>query len=92
MYSKWNVRYADSALKQLKKLNKKNPQLVDKMIDYLDEIATLDNPHQRGKALTGNLAGLWRYRIENYRIICKIYEGELLITALNIAHRSEIYS
>ena len=51
MNLKWHVIYADTALKQLKALNRKNPQLVDRIIDYLDEVATLDDPRDRGKAL-----------------------------------------
>jgi hypothetical protein len=46
----------------------------------------------RGKALKANLSGRWRYRVENFRIICQIDNGELLITALNIDHRSKIYN
>lgn len=42
MQSKWSVIYSESALKQLKKLNKKNPQLVDKIMDYLDGVAMLE--------------------------------------------------
>lgn len=91
MSLKWSVEYAETAIKQLKKLNKKNPQLVDKLMDYLDEVATLDNPRDRGKPLTANLSGLWRYRVENYRIVCQIDNGKLIINAVNIAHRSEIY-
>ncbi|MDH2998515.1 addiction module toxin RelE [Pasteurellaceae bacterium LFhippo2] len=87
----WNLIYSDVALKQLKKLNKKNPQLADRIMDYLDEIALLDDPRTRGKALTANLAGRWRYRIEDFRAVCEIKNDELVITALNIAHRSEVY-
>lgn len=91
MQSKWNVKYADFALKQLKKLNKKNPQLVDQLLDYMDEVAKLDNPRSRGKALTTNLVGRWRYRVGNYRIICEIEDNRLLITALSVDHRSTVY-
>ncbi|HHW7567219.1 TPA: type II toxin-antitoxin system RelE family toxin [Mannheimia haemolytica] len=41
--------------------------------------------------MSANLSGKWRYRVENFRIICQIDNGELLITTLNIAHRSEVY-
>lgn len=85
------MKYADSALKQLKKLYKKNPQLVDQILDYMDEITKLDNPRLRGKALTANLSGRWRYRVENYRIICEIENNQLLITALSVEPRSTIY-
>ena len=34
---------------------------------HMSEIATLDDTRSRGKALTSNLAGLWRYRMGDYR-------------------------
>jgi mRNA interferase RelE/StbE len=43
---------------------------------------------QRGKGLTANLAGLWRYRVGDYRVIREIQDGELLV--LQVAHRSEV--
>lgn len=49
-----------------------------KIKDYLAQIETLENPRHRGKALAGNLKGLWRYRVEDYRIIAKIEDKMLL--------------
>lgn len=91
MKSNWRIEIAESAAKQLKKLAKKNPRMVDKIVTYLREVAMLDEPRDRGKALTANLSGLWRYRVEDFGIICQIDNGKLLITAVNIAHRSDVY-
>lgn len=44
-----------------------------------------------GKALTGNLAGLWRYRAGDYRIICDIEDDVLVVLDVDGAHRSRIY-
>ena len=41
--------------------------------------------------MTGNLAGLWRYRVGNWRIICKILDDELVITVIRVAHRRDVY-
>ncbi|MDY3740898.1 MAG: type II toxin-antitoxin system RelE/ParE family toxin [Selenomonadaceae bacterium] len=49
------------------------------------------DPRQHGKALTANLSGLWRYRIEDYRVIVKIVDDELIIVAVSIDHRKQIY-
>lgn len=35
----------------------------------LDAIAATGQPRSRGKALTGPLSGIWRYRIKNYRVL-----------------------
>ena len=50
-----------------------------------------DNPKLHGKALTGNLKGLWRYRIMDYRLIVDIQDEELVIVAIDFEHRSKIY-
>ena len=57
----------------------------------LEEIANLDDPRSRGKALTGNLAGLWRYRVGDYRVVCDIEDGVLVILVVDVAHRREVY-
>lgn len=91
MNSIWTVQLSDTAKKQLAKLAKKNPQQAKRILNYLKELQTLENPRDRGKGLVGELSGMWRYRIGDYRIICHIDNGELLITALELGHRREIY-
>ena len=74
--------------KQLKKLDS---SISKRILDYLEQLELIDNPRSRGKALTSNLAGLWRYRVGDYRIFCRIYDDKLVITVIEIAHRSTIY-
>lgn len=82
------LEYSPGAVRQLTKLDKS----VQKRIKaYLDQVSRLENPRSKGKGLAANLAGLWRYRVGDYRIICKIVDAELIILALNIGHRKEIY-
>ncbi|MEE6031497.1 MULTISPECIES: type II toxin-antitoxin system RelE/ParE family toxin [Avibacterium] len=92
MNSIWTVIFADTARKQLAKLAKKNPQQAQRIINYLKSLQTLEEPRDKGKGLVGDLSGMWRYRVGDYRIICHIDNGELLITALEIGHRREIYN
>lgn len=82
------VEYSASALKQLKKLDK---QFQKAIIQEMNEVATLDNPRQKGKALKSNLSGLWRYRVGDYRVICDIQDEKILITVLRVEHRKNIY-
>ena len=84
----WRAELSPRALKQLRKLDKPTARRI---IEYLREISSGEDPRARGKGLTGNLAGLWRYRVGNYRIIASIEDDELLILAMNIDHRSRIY-
>lgn len=91
MNSIWVIQFADTAKKQLAKIAKKNPQQAQRIIDYLKSLQQLENPRDKGKGLVGDLSGMWRYRVGDYRIICHIDKGELLITALAIGHRRAIY-
>ena len=50
-----------------------------------------ENPRVHGKALTANRIGQWRYRIGDYRLICLIKDNELIILAMTIGHRREVY-
>jgi mRNA interferase RelE/StbE len=85
----WNVELLDSAKRGLRKIDKRW-QLV--ILDYLeDEIAVLVDPRVRGKALTGDKGGLWRYRVGDYRIVCEILDQKLVIAAITISHRKDVY-
>jgi len=51
----------------------------------------MNNPRSKGKALSGNLKGLWRYRVGDYRVICQIIDNEVVILVVELGHRKEIY-
>ena len=66
----WKVEWDSKALKEAKKLNRDAQKLI---IDYLENrVLKSQNPYQYGKPLKGNKAGIWRYRVGDYRILCKI--------------------
>jgi mRNA interferase RelE/StbE len=56
-----------------------------------ERLAPLDDPRSTGKALTGPLGGLWRYRIGDYRVICSIEDAILRILVVEAGHREDIY-
>ena len=72
--------------RQFKKLDKFTQK---KIKSYLENI--LDNPRSRGKMLQANRSGQWRYKIGDYRVIVNIQDEKLIILALEIGHRREIY-
>lgn len=86
--STWEVQYSAEAARWLRKAD---PQIARKVRDAMKAIAQMDNPRDRGKALTANRTGLWRYRLGNLRIICDIQDGQFLIVALQIGNRDHIY-
>jgi mRNA interferase RelE/StbE len=85
----WTIEYTRTAESQLRKLDR---QVARRILDYLDDkIAPLENPRTRGKALTGVLGELWRYRIGDYRVICEIRDNTLRILVVEVGHRKKIY-
>ncbi|MBX3069968.1 MAG: type II toxin-antitoxin system RelE/ParE family toxin [Thermomicrobiales bacterium] len=85
----WKVEYVRTAEKQLGRLDKVWQRRI---LDYLDhEIAALDDPRVRGKPLSGELAGFWRYRVGDYRVICQVAETIHVITVYRIGHRRSVY-
>lgn len=85
----WKIEYTAKAVKSLSKLDK---PLAKRIRAELDAIAGLDDPRLRGKALEGNLKGYWRYRIGDYRVVCEIKDSEMVIYAVKVAHRREVYA
>ena len=56
-----------------------------------ERIARLDDPRSSGKALSGPLGGLWRYRIGDCRVICDIQDEVLRVLVVQVGNRAEIY-
>ena len=85
----WTVEFDDSAAKELRKLDKQSQKEI---LRYLRErIATDEDPRRFGKSLSRELAGLWRYRIRDYRLICHIEDDRLIVLVLGVGHRKDIY-
>lgn len=83
------VVFTDNAEKQFLKLDKPIQKQIQK---FILKLQTLENPRERGKSLVGNLIGFWRYRVGDYRLLCRIIDKELIISVVEIGHRREIYS
>jgi len=81
----YEIIFRNPAKRFLKNLDKDSQERILKKIDKLK-----DNP-RIGKPLTGNLRGLWRLRQDNYRIIYKIKDQELVIYVINMGDRGRVY-
>lgn len=84
----WDVQLMPRAEKALKKLDRQNAKRIR---DGLVRLAGMEDPAASCKALSGPLVGLWRYRVGDYRVILDIRSGEVVIVALDLGHRSDIY-
>jgi len=85
----WKVRWRESARKELRKLDNTAQQQI---LSYLRQrIATSETPRRFGKALKSRLKGLWRYRIRDYRLVCRIEEDRLTVLVIVVGHRKDVY-
>jgi mRNA interferase RelE/StbE len=85
----WRVEWDNRAVKELKRIDR---QAQRDIVEYMRErIATDEDPRRFGKQLLGDKWGLWRYRVGNYRIVCSIEEGRLVVLVVRVAHRRKAY-
>ena len=56
-----------------------------------DTLDNSDDPYSLGTRLAGDLSGMIRYRVGDYRIIAEIRDGELTILVIEIEHRKKVY-
>lgn len=85
----WIVEIQKSAKKELSKLDK---TAAERILRFLEErIATEEDPRRFGESLAENLAGLWKYRIGDYRVIVEIQDERVVVLVLRVGHRSKVY-
>lgn len=84
----WTIEFLTSAEKEFSKL----PKNVQKNIrDYL-VLKVQNAPRTYGKAMKGNnVIKLWRYRVQDYRLICQIKDTEIIVLVVKIGKRDSIY-
>ena len=75
--------------KEFRKLDKYTQKIIKAWI--MKHLQGCKDPYAQGKALTAQYSGLWRYRIGDYRLICLIRDQDLIILALTVGHRRDIY-
>lgn len=86
---KYGVETTERFDKEFKKLDRYTQRMIKAWIEK--NLVGCMNPRQHGKGLTANRSGQWRYRIGDYRLICQIQDNKLVILALSVGHRREIY-
>lgn len=85
----WTIEYTDAALAQLRKLDRAAAQQIYR---YLNQrVAPAEDPRMLGKALSGPLGELWRYRMGDYRVIADLRQHRLTVLVLRIGNRRDVY-
>ena len=81
----YSIRIKGSAAKELAKVA--NPDRL-RIVNAIDRLA--ENPFL-GSVLKGDLRGLRRLRLGDYRVLYEIRNEELVVLVVRIAHRREVY-
>ena len=86
--TRWRLETSSQFGKAARKLDR---QVLRRIRASLDQVCELEDPRSRGKGLSGDLAGYWRYRVGDYRILVEIRDSVLVIVAIGLGHRSDVY-
>ena len=70
---------------------KADKPLARKLARCFEQLEQEPRGASNAKLLRGNLAGHYRYRVGDYRVIYRIDEPQRLVAVLKIAHRSKAY-
>jgi mRNA interferase RelE/StbE len=85
----WNVEFTDKARRQLRKLP---PDVQSRLLRFLRQrVASSDDPRQLASRLTGDFSGYWRFRVGDYRLVCRIDDGKLIVLVISLGHRKLVY-
>lgn len=85
----WRIEFTPQAAKALRKLDR---LAQTRVVAYLESLRDeCKSPRDRGKGLTAQLSGFWRYRVGDLRIICRIHDQELMVLIVEVGHRSGVY-
>ena len=85
----WAYEISPEAVGHLRDLG---PSAAAEIKAYLEtRIKGSANPEQFGKPLRGSKHGLWRYRVRDYRLLCRWEKKVLIVIVVAVGHRSAVY-
>ncbi len=85
----WDYRLEESAKRDLINLAPSVAAEIRKFLD--DRIRGAANPEQFGKPLRSSKQGLWRYRVRDWRLLCRLEKSVLIVVVVAVGHRSTVY-
>ena len=85
----WDYKIDDLVVRELRDLG---PSAARTILDFLEtRVKGCADPRAFGKPLRGGLHGLWRYRVQDYRLICELLDGKCLVIVVKAGHRAKVY-
>lgn len=87
----WRAEFTPEAAKTLTRIERGT---ATRIVRFMRErVSRLEDPRSIGAPLKGNtFSGLWRYRVGDYRVLCKIQDQQITILIVLIGHRREVYA
>lgn len=85
----YKLEFTRDVQKQFRKMDKPQATLLTRWL--YQHVDGTDDFRKQGKALKGNHKGRWRYRVGNYRIIVGIKDDRIIVLAVQVGHRKNIY-
>ena len=85
----WKVEITPGASAELKKLGSTEAKRI--LTFLFERIQGKENPRKVGESLKGNLREFWRYRVGDYRLLCRLEDNIVTIFVVRIRHRREVY-
>ena len=84
------VNYAVLAQKDLRSLDR---SIAKRIVLKVQTYSEAEDPFAEAKSLSGELHGLFRYRVGDYRVIFELHaDGSItILTVLRIKHRKDVY-
>ena len=84
----WTIHYTLEALRQLRRLDRPVADRIDRF--FTERVAISENPYSLATHLTDGL-GRWRFRVGDYRAICKLVHEHLIVSVVKVGHRKDVY-
>lgn len=72
-------------------LKKLDGSAVKFILKYIKKLESSENPKAYGKELSGNMVGMYRFRVNDYRIVAKFVKDTFIVQGLGVGHRKNIY-
>ena len=81
----WDYQIEDSARRDLHQLAPSAAMEIRRFLDT--RVRGARDPRAFGKPLRG----FWRYRVRDWRILCRLVDSRLVVMVIQVAHRSTAY-
>lgn len=84
--SRYRVEIARRAVKAIRQLPRSDQQRIRAAVDLL-----ADEPRPSGCVALANEDSVYRVRVGAYRILYEVFDGRLVVHAIRVGHRRDVY-